>query len=57
VKERLLCGAANFPGKSGEGSHASAVLANLDRAIGGEFLEASLQLDREVHVQGYKGNN
>jgi hypothetical protein len=57
VQERLLRGTANFPGKSGEGSHSSAVFANLDRAIRGEFLEAGLQLDGEVHAKEYKGNN
>jgi hypothetical protein len=54
MQERLLRRTANFPGKSGEGSHPSAVLANLDRAIRSEFLKAGLQLDREVHAKEYK---
>jgi hypothetical protein len=54
VQERLFRGTAYFPGKSREGSHASAILANLDGAIRGEFLEASLQLGGEVHAEEYK---
>jgi hypothetical protein len=57
VQERLLRGTAYFPRKSGEWSHASAVLANLDGAIRGEFFEASLQLGGEVHTEEYKENN
>ena|SRR5208282_152142 len=57
VQERLFRGTTNFPGESGERSHASAILANLNGAIGGEFLETSLQFEEEVHAKEYKGNN
>jgi hypothetical protein len=54
MQERLLRRTANFPGKSGEGSHPSTIFANLDGSVRGEFLEASLQLNREVHAKEYK---
>ena len=57
VQERLLRGAAHFPGKSREGSDAPAILANFDSAIRGEFLETSLQFSEQVHAGKYKGNN
>src|SRR5580704_17510732 len=52
-QERLLRSAANFPRESGEGGNAAAILANLDDAIGGEFLETRLQFGGEVHAEKY----
>jgi hypothetical protein len=56
MQERLLRDAAHFPGQSREGSDAAAVLANLDRAVGGELLETRLQFGGEVHAEEYKTN-
>jgi|HubBroStandDraft_6_1064221.scaffolds.fasta_scaffold869383_1 hypothetical protein len=57
MQEGLLRGALNLPGESRKGSKAPAVLADLDGAFGGEFLQAGLQFDGEVHAKEYKGNN
>jgi hypothetical protein len=54
MQKGLLRSAANFPGESREGSDASSILANLDRAIRGEFLKAGLQFGGEVHAKEYK---
>jgi len=43
VEERLLGGALNVPGESREGGDTPAILANLDRAIRGEFLDTSFE--------------
>jgi hypothetical protein len=43
--------------RGGEGSDTPAILANLDGAIGGEFLETSLQFSGEIHAEKYKENN
>jgi hypothetical protein len=56
MQERLLRDAAYFPRESREGSDAATVLANLDRAICGELLEARLQFGGEVHAEEYRTN-
>jgi hypothetical protein len=50
-------GAANVLGESCEGSDTPAILANLDGAIRGEFLETSLQVFGWVHAGKHQGNN
>jgi hypothetical protein len=46
VQKRFFCGAADFPGESGERSNPSTVFANFDGAISGKFLETRLQFGR-----------
>ena len=56
MQKRFLRSAASFPRESRAGSDTSAVLADFYGAVGGEFLEASLQSGGEVHAEAYKAN-
>jgi hypothetical protein len=50
MQQRLLTGAAHFPGHPGEGRDAAAILAYFDDAGGDEFLKAGLQFGGEFHA-------
>jgi hypothetical protein len=53
MKQRLICGAADFPRKAREGADASSILAHFDRGGGGKFAQAGFQLNRKLHAGDY----
>jgi len=55
MKQRLLTGAAHFPGHARKGSEVAAVLAHFDDSGGREFLKAGLPIRGEFHAPNYRG--
>ena len=54
MKQRLLTGAAHFPGHARAGSEVATVLAHFDDSGGGEFLKAGLQFRGKFHAPNYR---